>query len=209
MPSMKILPMVAAVLAAFQVSAYSLSLGVGPKGGLNMAGAAVEDEPDNQDRRMGVAAGLQAEFGVTNPYSLLVEPMYLQRGARFDVPISDSDAEVDMNYLEVPVLLKAKFGKTAAHAYLFAGPSLGFLLGSEGAWEGFETELEDNFTGFNLAGDIGVGGAYQVSEFVYVSADARYSHGFLNAVEDDIGTVDSWMTRDIRLMAGLLFHLTQ
>jgi len=42
-----------------------------------------------------------------------------------------------------------------------------------------------------------------------VIADVRYSHGFTNALDKSVGDIGSWYSRDIRLMAGVLFHLTE
>lgn len=195
-----------AALAALQLPSHGLSMGVGPKAGVNLGGADVDDV-ENQERRIGLAGGVMAEFGVTSPYSLVLEALYLQRGARFD--ILGIEAEGDLDYFEIPALLKAKFGKTSGHAYVFAGPSFGFRIGSEGRYVGFEDGFEDQVASFALSGDIGAGGAFQVSKYVYLSADARYTHGFTDALEDPIGEIDSWHARDIRLMAGLLFHLTE
>lgn len=73
---------------------------------------------------------------------------------------------------------------------------------------GGETADLDSVSAFNLSADIGVGGAYQVQEFIYVNADVRYSHGFTSASDD--GTDDNdWLNRDIRIQLCLLFHLTK
>lgn len=192
--------------AVLHLPSHGLSLGVGPKAGINLGGASVDDV-DNQERRIGVAAGVMAEFGVTNPYSLMLEAQYLQRGARFDV--LGIEAEGDLDYLEIPALIKAKFGSTARHAYLIAGPSLGIKLSSEGRYAGFEDGFEDEAASFTVSGDVGLGGSFQLQKYVYLSADARYSHGFTDALEEPIGAIDSWHARDFRIMAGVLFHLTE
>lgn len=200
------LPVLALSIAAFQSPSLAVSMGVGPKGGVNFAGADVDDVK-NQERRTGASLGLAAEFGVTSPWSLMVEAQYLQRGARFDVV--GIEAEGDLDYLEIPVLVKAKFGSTAAHAYAFAGPSLGLKLSSEGRYAGFADAFEEEAATFTISGDVGAGAAYQLSRYVYLNADLRYSHGFTDALEQSIGAIDSWYHRDVRLMAGILFHLTE
>jgi outer membrane protein W len=91
-----------------------------------------------------------------------------------------------------------------AHAYVFAGPSLGIFLNGE-AESGGETQDADSVKTFNLSGDVGVGGSYQLQEFIYLNADVRYSMGFLNAV--DASDAGSWKNRDIRFQLCVLFHL--
>ena len=206
MTSKYLLPVLAACVVAFQLPSQGLSMGVGPKGGINFAGAEI-DGVDKPDQRVGASLGIAAEFGVTSPWSLVVEAQYLQRGASFE--ILGSKAEGDFNYLEIPVLAKAKFGATTAHVYAFAGPSLGLKLSSEGRYAGFTDAFEDEAASFTISGDIGAGGAYQLSRYVYLNADVRYSHGFTDALEKSVGTIDTWFSRDVRLMAGILFHLTE
>lgn len=187
-------------------NAHAVSLGVGPIGGLNLGSADVEDY-DDIDPRMGVAAGARLELGATAAYSLLLEPTYIQKGARFkgDGIFADTDVEGDLDYLEIPLLLKAKFGAIGSHAYVFAGPSLGINLSSEGEFGIVDVEVEPAPMVFS--GEVGVGGGFQIAQYVFLNADARYSHGFTNALEEDAGDIDSWMNRDFRFMLGVLFHI--
>lgn len=193
------------LLASAPAGAQALnfrSIGVGLKGGLNIANVSDEDF----DSRMGLAIGGQAEFGVTSPFSLVLEPGYLQRGAKEETVLGDSTWKLD--YMEIPILLKAKFGSIqTAHAYAFVGPSLGFNLKSEVEVNDETMDRDANY--FNISGDLGVGGAYRVSEFVYLSADARYSMGFTDATDDEKVELFDWMNRDIRISLGVLFHLIQ
>jgi Outer membrane protein beta-barrel domain len=197
--------MVAALLAAPSAS-HALSFGAGPVIGAEFANASVEDHSDTEGRT-GLAVGLRTEFGVTSPYSLLVEPTYVQKGAEFETLGITTKGELD--YLEVPILLKAKFGAMKAHGYAFAGPSLGFKLNADGEIGNFTGDFDDETSSFVVSGDIGVGAGFQVQKFVYLNADVRYSHGFMNALEEDVGDIESWQSRDIRLLACVLIHLTQ
>lgn len=188
------------------VPASAISLGAGVMGGVNLGNANVEGI-DKTDMRTGLALGGQLEIGVTSPYSLLIEPMYVQKGADFEV--AGFSAGGNFDYLEIPVLIKAKFGKIASHLYVFAGPSLGINLAAEGEFAGQNGEIDNSAATTVFSGDIGVGGAMAVSKYVYASADVRYSHGFTNALDEDVATIESWNSRDIRIMAGLLFHLME
>lgn len=197
----------AILLVTMHSPSAALSFGVGPKVGMNFGGAAVDDIED-EERRTGLALGAMAEFGVTSPFSLVLEPGYVQRGARFE--IVGARVRGDLDYFEIPVLAKAKFGSIrTGHGYVFAGPSFGFLTSSEGRVAGFTGEFEDQVASFVLSGDLGGGGAYRVSRYVFLSADLRYTHGFGDALEDPIGGIDSWHHRDIRASLGVLFHLTE
>lgn len=206
-----ILLLVAALLLATPQLSRAISLGAGPLGGLNLANAAVEDH-DETTARTGLAVGGRAEFGVTSPFSLLVEAMYVQKGARFEVsagPFGDIDAEGDLDYLEIPLLAKAKFGAPSAHAYVFAGPAMAINLMTEGKFGSFTDTFKDEAANLEFTGQIGAGAAFKVAEFVYLTGDARYSHGLSDALEASVGDIDDWMSRDIRFLAGILIHLTR
>ncbi|HKP98434.1 MAG TPA: porin family protein [Fibrobacteria bacterium] len=192
-------------LAPATVSA-ALSFGMGPIGGMNFGNAGV-DNHENTDGRQGLALGGRAEFGVTNPYSLVVEGTYVQKGARFDV--LGVTTRGDFDYVEIPILLKAKFGAIKAHAFAFAGPSVGINVNTEGKFASLNGDFKDESASVVFSGDVGVGGEFQVMPFVYLSGDVRYSHGFTNALDDSVGDIDEWKSRDIRAMVGLLFHLTE
>jgi hypothetical protein len=205
----RILPslFLAALLAAPTARA-ALSFGAGPIIGAEFGNASIENH-DNADGRTGLAVGLRTEFGVTRPYSLLIEPAYVQKGARFDTFGGIAKAKGDLDYLEIPVLLKAKFGALKAHAYGILGPSFGINLNAKGTLGNFSDTFKDQAANLEIAGDVGAGAGFQVSKFLYFTADARYSHGFTNALDKDVGDISSWKSRDIRVLAGLLIHLTE
>ena len=186
------------------LAASALSVGIGPKGGMNFADAAV-DSHDDTEGRQGLAIGGQIEFGASSPISLQVEPMYVQKGARFDV--IGVTTRGDFDYLEIPVLVKAKLGPAAAHLYTFAGPSIGINLNTEGSFGSVEGNFEDEAASTVFSGDIGIGGEFQLAERLMLSADIRYSHGFTSALDESVGDIDDWKSRDIRLLAGLSFNL--
>lgn len=198
--------LLAAGLVLAPVTASALSFGVGPVGGINFGNAGVENH-DNTDGRQGLALGARAEFGVTSPYSLLVEGMYVQKGARFDV--LGVTTRGDFDYVEIPILLKAKFGSRKSHAFAYLGPSIGINVDTEGKIGSLTGDFEDESASVVYSGDVGIGGEFQVIPYIFLSADVRYSHGFSNALDNSVGDIDSWKSRDIRALVGILFHLTE
>lgn len=201
-----------AILALVAPAAsHALDMGAGPIGGVNLGNAEVEDH-DKTDARTGVAAGARVELGVTSPYSLLIEAMYVQKGARFDVsagPFGDIRAEGDLDYLEIPVLAKAKFGSAGGHIYVFAGPSMDINLKAEGTFGSLSDTFKDEAANLVFSGQAGAGAAFKVAPFVYLTGDARYVMSFSDALDKPVGDIDEWKSRDIRFMAGLLIHLTR
>jgi hypothetical protein len=191
-------------LALSPATASALSLGIGPKGGLNLGDAAVDGHSETESRQ-GLALGGQMEFGVANPVSLQVEPMYVQKGARFDIIGVTTRGNFD--YFEIPVLLKFKFGAPQGHLYTFAGPSFGINVNTEGKFGSASENFEDEAADLVFSGDIGIGGEFQLVPMVFATADVRYSHAFNSALSESVGDIDEWKSRDIRAMVGLMFHL--
>jgi hypothetical protein len=200
--------LLSAVLLAAPAAVHALSFGAGPIAGAEFANASV-DNHSKTDGRTGLAIGLRTEFGVTTPWGLLVEPTYVQKGASFGAFGNITSAEGDLDYLEVPVLVKAKFGAMKAHAYAIAGPSFGFNLKTKGKLGDLSGDFKDRAASLAVSGDIGLGAGFQLQHYVYLTGDVRYSHGFTNALDKSVGDIDSWYSRDIRLVAGLLIHLTE
>jgi hypothetical protein len=93
-----------------------------------------------------------------------------------------------------------------AHAYLFAGPSVGIFLSGERGREGGNAMM-DTLSSINLSGDVGAGSSYRLRESLYLNADVRYAYGF-NDIMDTEENV-KWKNRDIQLMFCVLFHLTR
>jgi hypothetical protein len=73
----------------------------------------------------------------------------------------------------------------------------------------FSGDFDEQTAGMVISGDIGVGAGFQLQKFVYLNADVRYSHGFMDALDEQVADIDSWKSRDIRLLACVLIHLTQ
>ncbi len=193
-------------IGCLPVTLSAMSVGVGPLGGMNFGDAVISNH-DQTTMRQGLALGGQLELGVTNPYSLLVEPMYVQKGARFKV--LGVTTRGDFDYVEIPLLLKAKFGAMKAHAFVFAGPSLDININTKGTYGPASGTFKDESESIVYAGQAGGGAAFQIMPYVYISGDVRYAMGFSDALKSSIGDVDSWKSRDIRATLGILFHLME
>jgi len=190
-------------------AAAAIPLGLGAVGGVNIGNADIEGHSET-DPRIGMAMGLRLEFGVSSPFSLLVEPTYVQKGADFSYDaglLGEADASGELDYVEIPLLLKAKFGAMKTHLFLFAGPSIGINVAAKGNIESLSDTFEEEVAPVVYSGDVGVGIAFQVQQYVYLSAEGRYSHAFSDALDESVGDIDSWKSRDFRLMAGVMVEL--
>lgn len=199
-------------LLAAPAAVRALPFGVGPVLGIESADASI-DEHDKTDGRTGLAAGLRAEIGISDPWSLRIEPQYVQKGSRFEAFGEDAKGELD--YLEIPVLAKFEIWEIRnmfAHFYAYAGPSLGINLKAEGRlvnFTDFPSDYKKQAAKLAFSGDIGLGAAYEARHRILLDADIRYSHGFTDALDKEVGDIGSWRSRDVRLLVGLIFQLSE
>jgi hypothetical protein len=173
----------ALVGAASAASAQGMEIGV--KGGLSLAEFSGGDNAfdDAEGSRKGLVAGAFLAFPLGGPLSLQPEALFAQKGSAYD--FSDLDTTVKLDYVEVPLLLKARFG-VGIRPYVFAGPYVGFRLeataDSDAGEDGLsQSDLEEQTKGtdFGLVGGAGV----EVGVFL---VEARYARGLAGIATDDI-----------------------
>jgi len=96
---------------------------------------AIEKEGGKIGYVSGFSFGAAFELGLGNTISLQPEILYSQKGAfakinLFDIPIETTEK---LNYLEVPVLVKASFGdEDGFRFFVYAGPYVGYALNGKG-----------------------------------------------------------------------------
>jgi hypothetical protein len=178
--------------------------GYGPLAGLNVSGA---DLGGPEDRGIaGWAIGGRVQLDVNRRLSLAADPMFIRSGAEFDPADESFEARGQFYRLELPMLLKARGALYNVGVYAFAGPSATFLWDASGQLEaGHHLDGGDARWG-GVSGDIGLGSSFAVASRIEVTADARYSHAFTDLLDGGVGEVDSWRSRDVRLMLGVLVH---
>lgn len=138
MQTVKSLWTAAAVMIAFSVTAQSV---VGLRGGINLANVSDIQLENNQsidpENIVGLHFGLFTELGISNSFAIQPELNFLQKGSEVSdiniegTPRAGSSLKVRINYLEVPVLAKARFGENKLTGFLMAGPSLGYAMGGK------------------------------------------------------------------------------
>lgn len=131
----------------------------GIKGGLNYAYINGEDIK-NLDPKFSYHAGAILNISFTDFVALQPEFIFSVKG--FD----DENTEVDLNYVDVPILLKVKLGDVFS---LHAGPQLSYLISSDASKEieNFEDQIKDF--------DLGVAAGLEYELVSGFSLGARYS----------------------------------
>ena len=166
--------MVAAVSAKAQNEVGQAS--IKPMAGINLA---TMTKADNTKMRVGLAAGLEFEYGVAENFGLSAGVLYSMQGAKIDI-VGNDKVTMKLDYINIPIL---------ANYYIVKGLAI-----KAGVQPGFNVQKKlddvklDDVKGFALS--IPVGLSY---EFSNVVLDARYNWGVTDAF-DDIKTKHSYFT---------------
>ena len=170
---MMIAAMMVAVLSANaqnEVGQFTLK----PMVGLNLANITNY----NGKIKVGVAAGVEAEYGITETFGITGGVLYSMQGAK-DKDVSDY--KTTLGYINIPIL---------ANAYLFKGFAVkvgvqpGFLVSAKEKYSNggitVDGDIKDACNKVDLSIPIGI--SYEYASFVF---DARYNWGLTNTWKDD------------------------
>lgn len=135
----------------------------GVKGGLNMVSHSLSGvNYGSKDSYNGFMIGptLEAMFG---PLGVEGSLLYSQKG------ISLNNLDASINYLEIPVNLKMKFGIPMVKVYGYAGPYLSYGFVGD-----VSNLLKVNISKWDVGGNVGAG----VEVFNFVQVGVNYGFGF-------------------------------
>ena len=227
---MKLKTIIAAtLLLTFSVSMHA-QVSLGLKGGVNFsniyATQALDQVLPDFESISTYSIGAVAEVGISEQFAFQSELLFTRKGFGLregldvdllgvPVPLGVT-AETQINYVEVPLLAKYKFGTEGISAYITAGPTLGYA--TSGQINTKANVLLDfniaktpinldaiNFQRFEIGGAAGAGLAMQTGMGQFF-IDARYNIGFTQLY--DIPLVNEKLrNRGISLSAGFLVPL--
>lgn len=142
---------------------YSQDAKYGVRAGLNISNLDFDGEsfPDNIHRN-GFFIGFLAEFALSNKVSLSPELQFSAEGAK--------EEPLNLDYIQAPILFSFKL---SPKLFFEVGPQVGLKI----------NKVDDGIRNFAYSG---VGGfSYNITPMIFV--DARYTYGFSNIFDDNIG----------------------
>ncbi|MBC5863467.1 porin family protein [Flavobacterium turcicum] len=172
-----ILALVLVLAGVSQIQAQENSPSIGIKGGYNMSNLYTEDV-DDQNLLSGFNVGLFATLPISSSLAIQPELNYTTKGAelRYDNLFAQGTAKFRLNYVEVPVLVKANLTK---NFNVHFGPYAAFLIDSKITNEGqdgninFEESIDkDDLNTVDIGVAAGVG-----FDFDKFGIGARYNYG--------------------------------
>lgn len=199
------------LLVGSQVAHAQAHLGI--RAGLNFANEFFDPEFFTNTRQ-GIIVGGVIQFVVSEPFSLALQPQYVQKGAVVDGALG-SRTTVKLDYIEIPAVLTASYEVNPLMVYAFAGPNVGILVSavSETEENGTVTvkDAEEKTEDLDIAVDFGAGVGYELSEKLTLTGDIRYSYGISNitvaqtSAGHPLASTNS--SRDLKIVAGILFRV--
>ena len=207
--SMKKLIILVFVFISFQLNAQNY---IGGRVGVNLANVSINSDGFNfsPDRIFGINAAFFAEFGIGNNIAIQPELSFLQKGWRlkFEFFGSLADNSVKLNYIDVPILFKYKFGPpNAVNGYAILGPSFGYAFSGTvkdhvaDTSESIEFSDDDGFKRTELGAVIGVGMGFPAGTGNFIF-DLRYNLGITNLSDDPSVEDDTAYNRGINISVG-------
>lgn len=178
-----------AVLLAAPAAGYAQLPSIGIKGGLNLANTGGADAGD-PDYKAGLNIGAFVSVPAGTILSLQPEAFFSQKGSK------DGDDKINLNYLEVPVLLKLdpSLPGSFVRPVFFAGPSVGILLSAKDhGGNDFKEHMKSADFGLTIGGGVEMG---------KLSLDARYNLGLSGIIKEAGSAVDDIKNRAITVMIG-------
>lgn len=140
-----------------------------PKVGINLA--SMTDAEDSK-MKVGLAAGVEGEYQVSNLIGVSAGVMYSMQGVK-----GESDAKIKQDYINIPILANFYVAKGLA---LKAGIQPAFLVSSKTSDGNEEVDSKDICNSFDFS--IPVGASYEYSNFVL---DARYNFGITKVFKSE------------------------
>lgn len=187
------------VLFSFQIQAQSTNFGV--RGGSTFNTISQTEVVDaitpDVDYLVGFSGAVYAEVPIGKTFAFQPELAFTQKGFSLaqgaDIDLFGTALPVGVransrfNYLEAPLLMKAKFGSEQVKGFIMAGPALGYALNGR-VWTRstglLEFQLSDNsidldainYERFEVSGVVGAG--IQINAgFGDITIDGRFQQG--------------------------------
>jgi len=194
----RIIPLFVLLFAA--TTAFSQQASIGLRTGASYFKVHYDDFETEPDYTMGLDIAIPVEFQLSSVFSIQPELHFTQKGVAFDSG-EDNSIAVKTNYLELPVLLKARYGIERYQLYAFAAPSVGYATnrfvvdktGDEREKEDLDFvtdgDIQDQRWEFGVVGGIGASFQAGVGSIVI---DARYAMDLNDDTKFENDEPDDW-----------------
>lgn len=185
-------------------------ISVGIHTGLNFSTPEINPPDIKTSTRLGLCFSSSLEIGISDERFIQIEVSYIQKIAELKSTILGRNVSElsKFDYIEIPILLKAKFGSSAFKTSVLAGPSIGISLnrkvelGFEG--QSYVIDIKNLTEPTDFVIYVGIGGEYELNENIKLTGDVRYSLGMQDITKS---IDDSWKHSGYQFFVGTRFTL--
>lgn len=177
--------------ASAQLHAFGVKAGVSSATQGGGFAELYKDLDGDVGRRTGAVVGGFVQLAAGNlPFLIQPELLYTMKGVTLG---GDGlvERELNVNYLDIPVLARFDFDAGSVSPFVTAGPVLSILVGSSAEREGVEFDVGDELKSSDVALSVGGGVAFGA-----VDVELRYAHGLSNITtsdDEDEGAKNRWI----------------
>lgn len=165
--------------------------------------------PLETERKLGFIGGIFVEWFNNPIFSMITESEYAQKGSSYKIvvtgeggpePLGSKTYNNNLNYLSIPVYVKAKILASGLVPYVFAGPRVDFLLSYTTE---FDSTIFSKFKNTTFGGVLGLG--IQPLQIIPLKPfiEFRYDIDFTNSYDENGMTIKS---NAFEILVGVCFN---
>jgi hypothetical protein len=189
---------------AFTQVSIGLRAGVGFSKLVESGPLANKAEADLVSDLSGINVAIPFEYKLSGRMSIQPELAFSQKGFEYVGGIG----KTQLNYVELPLLLKFAFGQQDVKLNLLFGPSLGYAVSGANTFLGEKVKIDfadEDIKRFDIGMQAGLGASYPLSNGS-IFLDARYILGFADLSTSTLNTINS---RSYAFNIGYLYSLNK
>jgi hypothetical protein len=158
--------------------------------------------------RSALGLGAHLEFQISDFFYLQPEVMYLGKGAVLNAGgFVPSKTTYRYTYIEVPLLLKIKFGIPLIHFDIFAGPSFSVAMGRDSVTDaGVTTDLSATVKSSDFGIHAGAGAEIPFLPLTSLFINGRYIIGMSDTVQNNT-TTTTVKNSTLLILTGIRFAI--
>lgn len=183
---------------------------IGIRSGINIANQAFTP-PFFTGVRHGLVVGGHIESPLNTTFGVIFQPQYVQKGTVIE-GAAGALVTAEFNYLEFPLLLNASYRVQPLMVFALAGINPGVLVSAASVKRYADStiiiEAGSQTNTIDIGVDIGAGVGYQLTTQITIIGDIRYCFG-LTDITVERGNTSTNFSRDLRIIAGVLFQLSK
>lgn len=151
------------------------------------------DDVSGEENKTGFAGGVFYEFKASEALVIRPELLYIMKGSGAE----GTDETLSLDYIQLPILLKYKFGSGTTKPFLMIGPAFGMNVSCDSF--GTDCSDDDDLEKLEISGVFG--GGVQIKAF---DVNVRYDMGLTDFVDGLDAKNQTWV-----IMLGYNFTMPQ